>query len=196
VASVDERRFETVLEDRPDRFPLHAGRFHRDWLDAERFKPVAQRQQAVSVVCNSARRSVSSRPSRGSRIAPYIYTEEEITALIAAVGRLSPPLRAARDQALIGLLAVTGMRPGEALAFARHDVDLRHGVVHVRSGKQKKQREVPVHRSTIGALRNYARLRDPRFREPSTHGGEVGRAFTCAPWRNMLSRLSSLGSSS
>ena len=86
------------------------------------------------------------------RIAPYVYTEQEITALIAAAGRLSPALRAVRHQTLIGLLAVTGMRPGEALALDRQDVDLRHGLVHVRAGKQKKQREVPLHHSTNVAL--------------------------------------------
>ena len=52
-------------------------------------------------------------PGHRPRIAPYIYTEQEIAALIAAAGRLSPPLRAARHQTLIGLLAVTGMRPGK-----------------------------------------------------------------------------------
>ena len=96
-------------------------------------------------------------PGHRPRIAPYIYTESEITALIAAARRLTPAA-ARRDviETLIGLLAVTGMRPGEALALDRHDVDLRHGVVHVRAGKQKKQREVPLHPSTISAL---ARLR-------------------------------------
>ena len=87
-------------------------------------------------------------------------------------------MRAARHQTLIGLLAVTGMRPGEALALDRQDVDLRHGVVHVRAGKQKKQREVPLHPSTIRALRNYARLRDARFPTPrrrrSSSAREVG----------------------
>ena len=39
-------------------------------------------------------------------------------ALIAAAGRLSPPLRAARHQTLIGLLAVTGMRPAPRTAYA------------------------------------------------------------------------------
>jgi len=108
------------------------------------------------------------------RIAPYIYTEQEIAALMAAAGRLRPPLRAARHQTLIGLLAVTGMRPGEALALDRQDLDLRHGVVHVRAGKQKKQREVPLHPSTIRALRNYARLRDARFPAPSTPAFFIG----------------------
>jgi integrase/recombinase XerD len=60
------------------------------------------------------------------------------------------------------------MRPGEALALDRQDVDIRHGVVHVRAGKQKKQREVPLHATTIGALRDYVRRRDARFPTPST----------------------------
>jgi integrase len=113
-------------------------------------------------------------PGHRPRIAPYIYTENEITALIAAAGRLSPSLRAARHQTLIGLLAVTAMRPGEALALDRQDVDLRHGLVHVRAGKQKKQRELPVHPSTVRALRNYARLRDARFPEPTTPAFFIG----------------------
>ena len=129
-------------------------------------------------------------PGHRPRIAPYIYTDQEILALMAAAGRLRPPRRAACYQTLIGLLAVTGMRPGEALALDRQDVDLRHGVVHVRAGKQKKQREVPLHKSTVRALRDYSRLRDARFPEPptpaffiSSRGGRMGhrdlnRTFT------------------
>jgi integrase/recombinase XerD len=121
-------------------------------------------------------------PGHRPRIAPYIYTDAEIAALIAAAGKLRPPLRAARHVTLIGLLGVTGMRPGEALALDRQDVDLRHGAVHVRAGKQKKRREVPLHGTTIRVLREYARLRDVRFPTPSTpaffiasRGGRVGR---------------------
>ncbi|HEY6423959.1 MAG TPA: hypothetical protein VIY28_12060 [Pseudonocardiaceae bacterium] len=46
-------------------------------------------------------------PGHRPRIAPYIYTEEEIAALMAAARKLSPRLRAARHETLIGLLAVT-----------------------------------------------------------------------------------------
>jgi len=113
-------------------------------------------------------------PGTRQRLAPHIYTETEITELMAAAGRLRPPLRAARHQTLIGLLAVTGMRPGEALALDRQDINLRDGVVHVRAGKQKKQREVPLHPSTIRALHDYARLRDARFPEPSTPAFFIG----------------------
>ena len=107
-------------------------------------------------------------PGHRPRIAPYIYADSEIAALMDAARGLRPPLRAARHATLIGLLAVTAMRPGEAVALDRDDVDLRHGVVHVRAGKQKKQREVPLHASTVGALRDYARLRDAGCPTPST----------------------------
>lgn len=107
-------------------------------------------------------------PGHRPRIAPYIYTDQEIAALITAAGVLRPRLRAARHQTLIGLLAVTGIRPGEALALDRHDVDPRHGVLQVRAGKQKKRREVPLHESTISALGDYARRRDARFPESPT----------------------------
>jgi integrase/recombinase XerD len=69
-------------------------------------------------------------------------------------------LRAARHQTLIGLLAVTGMRVGEAIRLDDRDVDLRHGVLTVRETKFGKSRELPLHRSTVGALREYLRLRD------------------------------------
>ncbi len=121
-------------------------------------------------------------PAARPRVAPYIYSPAEIAALIAAAGELTPPLRAARHQTLIGLLASTGLRPGEALALDRQDVDLKHGALHVRAGKQHKQREVALHHTTTTALRGYARQRDARFPTPSTpaffissRGGRVAR---------------------
>jgi integrase/recombinase XerD len=121
-------------------------------------------------------------PGHRPRIAPFIYTDAQIAALLTAAGQLTPRLRAVRVQTLIGLLAVTAMRPGEALALDRDDVDLRHGVVLVRTGKQHKQRELPLHDSTVTALARYARLRDARHPQPATpafflsaRGARVGR---------------------
>lgn len=53
-------------------------------------------------------------PAHRPRIAPFIYTDEQITALLTAAGRLLPQLRAARHQTLIGLLAVTAGRGSPA----------------------------------------------------------------------------------
>jgi integrase len=113
-------------------------------------------------------------PGTRQRLAPHIFTDGEIVALMGAARRLKPPLRAARHETLIGLLAVTGIRPGEAIGLDRADVDLHRGVVHVRAGKQRKQRGVPLHASTISALGDYARQRDARFPAPSTPAFFIG----------------------
>ncbi|MGA2925857.1 MAG: tyrosine-type recombinase/integrase [Solirubrobacteraceae bacterium] len=106
-------------------------------------------------------------PARPVRVAPHVYCEAETVALMSAARALSPPLRAATFQTLIGLLAVTGVRLGEALSLDRHDVDLKSGTLHVHA-KAGKQREVPVHDSTTAALGKYARLRDRQCPKPST----------------------------
>lgn len=121
-------------------------------------------------------------PGHRPRITPYVYCEAEITALMAAARGLRPALRAARHETLIGMLAVTGARPAEALGLDRADVDLDNGVVHVRVGKKNRQRDVPVHPSTVDVLRCYAGLRDDRFPTPpspafflSARGRRMGR---------------------
>jgi integrase/recombinase XerD len=74
-------------------------------------------------------------PSRPRRATPYLYSGAEIAALIAAAARLRFPLRTATYQTLIGLLAVTGMRVGEAIRLDRADLDLDSGVITVRASK-------------------------------------------------------------
>ena len=98
-------------------------------------------------------------PARQQRVAPYIYSPAEIELLMSAAGALSPPVRAASVQTVIGLLAASGMRLGEALALNDADVDLDAGVI-TAIGKWSKQREIPVHPTTLAALRAYQRTRD------------------------------------
>jgi integrase len=89
-----------------------------------------------------------------------LYSDAEITALIAAADTLPSPLRRATFATLIGLLAVTGIRVGEAIALDRGDVDLATGRLTVRFGKFGKSRELALHPSTVEALRRYQRLRN------------------------------------
>jgi integrase len=107
-------------------------------------------------------------PARRPRIAPYLYSQAEIEALLAAARSLTPRLRAATLETVIGLMAVSGLRAGEALGLDRADVDLRHGALHVRAAKQSKHREVPLHDSTTRALSDYARLRNRSWPRPAT----------------------------
>lgn len=109
-------------------------------------------------------------PSRPNRAVPYIYTDAEITALMAAARQLASPLRATTHETLIGLLAVTGLRIGEALRLDRSDVDLAARVLQVNESKFGKTRHVPIHASTADALVDYGRRRDqlcPTPRDPS-----------------------------
>lgn len=99
-------------------------------------------------------------PQRPHRANPYLYSDAEITALIAATATLRTPLRRAMFATLIGLLAVTGIRVGEAIALDRADLDLTAGQLLVRHGKLGKTREQILHPTTVQALREYLRQRD------------------------------------
>ena len=99
-------------------------------------------------------------PQRPLRASPYLYSDADIAALIAATRALCTPLRQATFATLIGLLAVTGIRVGEAIALDRGDVDLASGRLVVRHGKFGKARELTLHPTTVTALRRYQRLRD------------------------------------
>jgi integrase len=105
---------------------------------------------------------------RPPRATPYLYSDAEIAALIAAADTLRFPLRVATYRTLIGLLAVTGLRVGEAIRLDRGDLDFTHELLVVRNSKFGKSREVPLHPSTILALRDYLRLRDRHQPPPST----------------------------
>jgi len=99
-------------------------------------------------------------PHRYRRVAPHLYTPEEIAALLRQASMLAHPLRALTYTTLIGLLAVTGLRTGEACQLDNDDVDLTAGILTIRAGKLNKAREVPLHPSTSQALQSYGRRRD------------------------------------
>jgi len=99
---------------------------------------------------------------------PYIYSSQEIVRLLAAAARLSPPLRAASYEALLGLLAVSGMRVGEACRLLRADIDLAEGLIRIRHTKFDRDRLVPLHPSATKSLRGYARRRDRLCPHPRT----------------------------
>jgi integrase len=95
------------------------------------------------------------------RVAPHIYRDEEIVALLAAARALHPEggLRPATFETVFGLLASTGLRVSEALALRDADVDLTASTLTVRRTKFAKSRLVPLHWSTVEALMRYRRRR-------------------------------------
>jgi len=91
------------------------------------------------------------------RKTPHIYSEQEIVDLLAAARDLRPPdgLRPATYETLFGLIAAAGLRVSEAVHLLGADVDLKHGLLTVRKTKFAKSRQLPLHPSTVEALRRY-----------------------------------------
>jgi len=109
---------------------------------------------------------------RHRRNPPHIYSDEEIAALMAEAAKCDSDkgMRSLNLETIIGLLAATGLRPGEAFALQRKDVDLQAGILMIRESKFGKSRQVPIHPSTVMALKHYVRRRDQLF----CHHGETG----------------------
>ena len=107
-------------------------------------------------------------PARYHRTAPYIYSDAEIAALMRAARLLEPPLKAATYETLIGLLACTGLRYGEAAGLDRGDVHFGDESLLVRFAKNGRSRLVPLHVTAVAALADYAYRRDRLCPHPTT----------------------------
>jgi len=90
---------------------------------------------------------------------PNVFTEDEVRVLLAAADTLSPRFKAVTWRTLIGLLAATGMRPGEACRLTLDDIDLGNGVVQVLQTKFDKSRLVFIHPTTATVLGHYLQVR-------------------------------------
>ena len=97
-------------------------------------------------------------PARAVRRIPYLYSGEETARLMAAAGALSPAVLAASMRTLIGLLASTGIRSGEARALDAADLDTKEQVLAV-TGKYGRTRLIALHPATAAALAGYLQIR-------------------------------------
>ena len=133
--------------------------------------------------------------ARHRRPKPHIYADEEIRRLMDEAGRLRSRsgLRPLTYSTLIGLLASTGLRPGEALALDVADVDLKRGILAICQTKFGKSRFVPLHESTRKALAKYATRRDRLCSQHPTRAffvTERGERLVSCSVRRTFARLS------
>ena len=102
---------------------------------------------------------------------PFIYSPADIEAVMDQIRcSIASPFRVATYQTLIGLLAVSGLRIGEAIKLDRSDVDWATGVLLIRESKFGKSRLVPLHPRVVEVLAEHTDLRNtmqPRSKEPS-----------------------------
>ena len=168
---------------------------HPSYL-AERLGRVRRFAQYVSAI--DPRTEIPSQellPYRSERKPPYIYSDAEIKRLIKAARKLpsSVGLRSYTYSAFFGLLTVTGMRIGEAIALNQQDVDLKERIITIHQAKFGKSRLVPLHRSTQRALENYLLNKNRICPKPKTTAffiSDQGTRLTQCTVRWTFNRLS------
>jgi integrase len=126
-----------------------------------------------------------------------ILDDAELARLLVAALELADwdAMRGRTLYTVIGLLASTGLRSGEALRLDRSDVDLARGVLEIRRTKFRKDRLVPVHVTTRVQLQAYASARDRAFRRVaspafflSPRGGRLSPSGLGTAFRQARSR--------
>ena len=106
-------------------------------------------------------------PRRPERLPRYL-TEEEMHRLFEAV-KESP-----RDSAIVHVLAFAGLRVGELCKLKIEDLEFERNVLHVRSGKGDKDREVVLEERTRAAIDRY-------LSERTSAGASSPRLFPVGP---------------
>lgn len=128
------------------------------------------------------------------RLAPHIYTDQEINDLLDLSGRIMPlgGLRPLTYKTLFGLIAATGLRISEALKLQVGDIDLSAATLTVRQTKFHKSRCLALHASVVQALSDYLHARQ-RFvgcaRGTPVFATSSGRALSSSAVHHMFARL-------
>jgi integrase/recombinase XerD len=132
------------------------------------------------------------------RRAPYIYSDGEIRRILEYCERFSSTYEIERYSFFTwyGLLAVTGMRIGEVARLDRNDLNLAEGIITIHNSKFKRSRHIPLHRSTVDALKSYLNYRDLCIPKPKTPrlfidhlGGPLSAWKVRKVFRQLLSKV-------
>lgn len=109
-------------------------------------------------------------PARKPRAVPFIYSQDDVDALLAACDTEFADERVNLTvRTVIALLAATGLRISEALRLGVDDIDFDNDVLVIQPGKSA-QRLLPVHPSTTAALKDYLALPARAATHPDPHG--------------------------
>jgi integrase len=100
------------------------------------------------------------------RVRPHLFTSAEVGLILRRARRLQTcrsPLHPLTYETLVGLLASTGMRPGEALRLTCRDLDVDQGTLRIGRCKFSPERVIALHPTTVKALRHYRQRRQALF---------------------------------
>lgn len=127
------------------------------------------------------------------RVQTHLFTPAETRMILRRTRRLETvrsPLHPFTYETLIGLIACTGMRPGEALRLRLQDFDADRATLRIRPSKFSPERVIPLHRSTVHALAHYRQRRLRLFPEGETFFvGATGRPLQARRTEKVFVRL-------
>ncbi len=102
---------------------------------------------------------LSGLPKKGELHTPYILSKEEIGRIFQRLDSLErtnlAPIRHLVFPLLVRVLYGCGLRISEVLALLKSDVDTERGILHIRHGKNDRERIVPMAESLTAACRCY-----------------------------------------
>ncbi len=98
------------------------------------------------------------RAPRKSQRLPQVLSRDEVARLLRAPRGSDPG--SVRDRALLELMYACGLRATEAIELHVSDIDLTNATLRTR-GKGSKERQVPVGRAAMSAVRSYIRRARP-----------------------------------
>jgi integrase len=132
-------------------------------------------------------------PEAMPRSTPVLYSAREVEKILRAARDLETPrFRRLTYETIIGLLAVTGMRVGEAIRLDRGDVDLRNQLLAIHESKFRKSREVVLHPTVADVLRCYVAERDRFHRRPRSAAFFVSLSGTRLIYNNVHREFAAL----
>jgi len=104
---------------------------------------------------------------------PKRLTDEQLCAVLESFQNTSPCGR--RDRAIVQLLAILGLRPGELAALLLEDIDWCRGNIHLRTRKTRRGATLPLPRHAGQAVADYLRHERPKTPERHVFVQHLGR---------------------
>lgn len=181
--------------------PIDVAAYRHHLVQVQRLKAttINRRLQALRRFCRWARRRglIEEDPSEdvqsirtAPRRQPQGLKDTEVYALLRAAGQSMRGL-AKRNYALVQLMLQAGLRVSEVRALSRADIVLhdRSGLIRVRLGKGRREREVPLNATARRAIAAYLKSREHVKSDDALFESERGTALSIRSIEAVVSEL-------
>jgi integrase/recombinase XerD len=153
----------------PDRLTREQVQEYQDLLASQNVSWLPQATAAMQFLYNKTLGrdwTITHSARRKAKRLPTVLTPEEVSRLLAAIEQ-----RKARM--LLMVMYGCGLRISEAVGLLVRDVDSQRMVIHIRQGKGRKDRYVPLGTTLLEQLRDYWRAERPaRFLFPGSQADQ------------------------